>query len=819
MITQADKTIEKGMANKRQDSKSSSLGKLVSYKEIPNGLLLDVENATVRIMVMNDNTINVNAILKDKSFEDFSYAVVSGPAKTKFKLSDTASHILITTSKMKMEIMKEPVRMRFLTLEGEIINEDHSSFGISWMGTEVTNYRQLQKDEKFVGLGEKTGNLNRKGASYTNWNTDYFGYPTNGDPLYLTTPFYIGIHSRLCYGIFFDNTYKTIFDFAASNERFASFSAPDGEMNYYFFYDDTVAGIINHYTQLTGRVELPPLWGLGFQQCRYSYFPDKEVINLARTFREKEIPADVIYLDIHYMDEYKAFTWDAKRFPDPDGMVKELKEMGFHVILIVDPGVKEEDGYKYYHEGVDKKLFLQYPDGENYSGKVWPGTCHFPDFTNPEARGWWGEHYDLYVNNGIEGYWNDMNEPATWGKRVPDLVEFHYEGIGATHRKGHNVYGMQMARSTYEGVKKLLDGNRPFVLTRSGYSGVQRYAAVWTGDNTSSDEHMLAGVRLLNSMGLSGVAFCGYDVGGFAGEPSPELFARWMAIGAFSPFFRCHSMINSRDAEPWAFGEEVEEISRNYIKLRYRMLPYIYSIFYEASQTGMPIQRSLVLNYTHDGNIYNSAYQNEYLFGPNILIAPVPSTQMISKIYLPKGEWYDFFTDKVFHGGREILIETGKDKIPIFVRGGAIIPIQKPVMNTEDDPGDTLEIHLYKSTQPEQFTYYEDDGKTYDYQAGSFCRRLLTFDPVKQKLVIGANEGKYLSKFTKARVFLHGYKQEEIRPVFEGKSLDLPYTDYRFVAPVTDFDPWHYATDKSKMIADISYIKIPLINEEMVVEW
>ena len=252
-------------------------------------------------------------------------------------------------------------------------------------------------------------------------------------------------------------------------------------MNYYFIYDNSIGDIINHYTKLTGRVELPPLWGLGFQQCRYSYFPDKEVLSIARTFREKEIPADVIYLDIHYMDEYKAFTWHPERFPDPDGMVKELKDMGFHVILIVDPGVKEEEGYKYYHEGLEQKLFLSYPDGVNYSGKVWPGTCHFPDFTKAKTRDWWGEHYELYVNNGIEGYWNDMNEPATWGKHVPDLVEFNYEGIGASHRQGHNVYGMQMARSTYEGVKKLLKGTRPFVLTRAGYSGVQRYAAGMDG--------------------------------------------------------------------------------------------------------------------------------------------------------------------------------------------------------------------------------------------------------------------------------------------------------------------------------------------------
>jgi alpha-glucosidase len=804
---------------KRQDPVSEAVGTLNTYTATEFGYLLHCDNAKVLVEIHNDHTIRVNTIRASRDYENFSYAISGKPQKTEHLLTETDEHLLIQTKKIKVQISKQPVRVQFLTLQGQIIHEDHPSFGVSWFGNEVVSYKSIQRNEIFVGLGEKTGNLNRRGTSYTHWNTDYFGYPTNGDPLYLSTPFYIGIHSGLCYGLFYDNTYKSVMDFGASNERFTAFTAADGEMDYYFFYDDHIAGILKHYTALTGRVQLPPLWSLGFQQCRYSYYPDKEVINVARTFREKDIPADVIYLDIHYMDEYKVFTWHPERFPNPDEMVEELRKMGFHVILIVDPGVKVEDGYPYYETGLKDDLFLKYPDGELYSGKVWPGTCHFPDFTNPKTRTWWGKNYKIHIDNGIEGYWNDLNEPATWGKRVPDIVEFNYEGIGASHRKAHNLYGMQMARSTYEGTKELLKGKRPFVLTRSGYSGVQRYAAVWTGDNTASDEHMMCGIRLISSMGLAGIAFAGYDVGGFAGEPSTELFARWIAIAAFSPFFRCHSMINSRDAEPWAFGEEVEEISRNYIKLRYRMLPYIYSVFYEAAQTGMPIQRSLVIDYMNDPNIYNSAYQNEYLFGPAILIAPVPSTQMISKIYLPEGGWYDFFTDKYYEGGKEILIETGKDKIPIFVKQGAIVPIQRAVTHADADPGDTLEIHIYKGIRNETFVYYEDDGAGFDYEEGMYYRRELVFNPKSKSLTLKAREGRYHSKFKKARLFFHGYGQGELHPHMNGTTLDCIATDYRFVAPVTDFDPWHYSTDKSKVIKEIFYTKIELSEDEMVVKW
>ncbi|MFN5843026.1 MAG: TIM-barrel domain-containing protein, partial [Bacteroidota bacterium] len=381
---------------KRQDPGLETIGVVQTFSTIATGYLFHCENATVKVELFNAHTIRVNAIRNNKSFEDFSYAITTPPSKTEHQFFESNEQYVIQTEKIKVLISKTRLRIQFLTLQGQIIHQEHPSFGTGWFGNEVASYKSIQPNEIFVGLGEKTGNLNRRGSSYTHWNTDYFGYPTNGDPLYLSTPFYIGIHSALCYGVFYDNTYKSIMDFGASNDRFTTFTASDGEMDYYFFYDDNIAGILKHYTALTGRVQLPPLWSLGFQQCRYSYYPDKEVINVARTFREKDIPADVIYLDIHYMDEYKVFTWHPERFPNPNDMVDELHRLGFHVILIVDPGVKVEEGYPYYEEGIKKDLFLKYPDGELYSGKVWPGTCHFPDFTNPEARKWWGQKYKIH---------------------------------------------------------------------------------------------------------------------------------------------------------------------------------------------------------------------------------------------------------------------------------------------------------------------------------------------------------------------------------------------------------------------------------------
>ena len=294
-------------------------------------------------------------------------------------------------------------------------------------------------------------------------------------------------------------------------------------------------------------------------------------------------------------------------FPNPKALIEGLRAKGFHVVIIVDPGVKVEEGYEPYEDGLAQDVFVKYPDGENFTGEVWPGWCHFPDFTNPRVREWWGDKFKELVDVGIDGFWNDMNEFATWGNRLPDLMEFDHDGERSTVKRARNIYGLQMSRSTYEGTSKLLNGERPFILTRASFAGAQRYSAVWTGDNEASEDHMLLGTRIVNSLGLSGVAFCGPDVGGFAGATYGDLFARWISIGAFTPFFRAHTFVNTNYSEPWAFGEEVEEISRNYINIRYRLMPYIYSSMYEASQTGIPLNRSLAMDYAGHDEVFRSS--------------------------------------------------------------------------------------------------------------------------------------------------------------------------------------------------------------------
>ncbi|WP_226388849.1 glycoside hydrolase family 31 protein [Penaeicola halotolerans] len=807
-MTTITKTIPK-------DGDHIAVGGLIHFDTLPHGIIGTTENCQFSISLYASSIFRIRISRKD-TFDQNPYAVVVSPTDDLFELQETSDKLILSTDTIDLHVSKYPVRFSFYTKDGQLINQDDPAFGTSWQGTEVSTYKSLQAGERFIGLGEKTGNLDRAGKAYTNWNTDFFAYGVDADPLYLSIPFYIGIHSGLSYGIFFDNTHKSIFNFGASNRRFSYFSAEDGDMDYYFIHEAEVKDIISAYTYLTGKIELPPKWALGYQQCRYSYYPDSEVLNVARTFRDKDLPADVIYLDIHHMEGYKVFTFDEQRFPNPKKLTEKLAEMGFKVAVIVDPGVKVQNGYAPYEEGKAKDLFVKYPDGEDYEAEVWPGWCNLPDFTKAETRDWWSEWMKFYTDRGIRGFWNDMNEPASWGQHTPNLIEFDFDGQKTSHRKARNIYGQNMVKSTVEGAKKHLN-ERPLMLTRSGYAGIQRYTAVWTGDNVASDEHMLAGIRLLNSMGLSGIPFTGYDVGGFCGHASPSLFARWMSIATFSPFFRGHSMINSPDSEPWAFGEEVEEISRNYLKLRYKLIPYIYSTLYESSQNGLPVVRSLAITDTHDAKVYDPAYQNQYLFGHGILVAPVESTKEITKVYLPKGEWYYLFNDQAYKGSQEAYVDCPISHLPVFVKGSSIIPIQSDVKHLDEKPSETLELHLYQGSQTNEFVLYEDDGTSYDFKKGAFHKRTLRYDSANSQLVFKPSLGDMDTHFKEVKLYLHGFDLDSVR--VNDIRVNVQKVNYAFIQQISQFDPLPENTNLHHEIKGLPCITFKLVDEQITIKF
>ena len=791
--------------NSRNSFRHQSFGKILEWNKSPEGIKGSGVNGNFKLTFFETGIVRVQAS-RFKSFKSNPYSVVVQPKSIHFDLEEFEDKLILCTSNLCVEINLNSFSLTIFDQNGNLLNKD-DSLGISWIGTEVTTYKELQPNEKFLGLGEKTGNLNRAGNAYTNWNTDYFAYGVGDDPLYLSIPFYLGVHDQGSYGIFFDNTHKSLFNFGASTNRFAYFSAEDGDLDYYFIHQPTMAGIVSSYTWLTGRMQLPPKWALGFQQCRYSYYPESEVLAVAQAFRDKKMPADVIYLDIHHMEAYKVFTFDGEKFPNPKALIQRLKEKGFKVVVILDPGIKTETAYAPYQEGLEQDLFLKYPDGQIYEGQVWPGWCAFPDFTKEATRSWWGDKMAFYTEAGVDGFWTDMNEPASWGQCTPNLLEFDFEGEKTSHREARNTYGMQMARSTQEGALRQAPSKRPFVLTRSGFAGIQRYAAAWTGDNVASEEHMLAGVRLVNSLGLSGVSFAGYDVGGVAGEASKGLFARWMSIAAFSPLYRAHSMINTKDAEPWAFGEEVEEISRNYLRLRYSLLPTLYSAYRQSTLDGLPLTASLALFYPQDLTVYQTAFQNQYFFCNTFLVAPVESFKEISKVYLPKGDWYYLYSDQKHSGNQIIYQDSPLSYLPVYVKAGSLFAQQSEGQHIGMEHDGILRLHLYKGKEGSTYHHYEDAGEGLDYLIGDYFARTITYQPEKGILTFNQAEGQFPSQFHTLRIYFHGF--ESLSPTLAGSPLTLSNTSFAFLNKLSEFDPLPEHAHPYFNIAHLPYLELP----------
>jgi alpha-glucosidase len=746
-------------------------GNIKGFKQDGGILTIHTAEAVARVYVYSPGIIRIN-ISKQPFETDNSFAVIQQPLAG-FELNETADAIEINTPALKLRVNKSPLRFSFFTSDGRTLSEDDSRFGTNWQGERVITYRKLYADERFIGLGEKAGDLDRRGTAYTNWNTDAVDYNLKSDPLYKTFPFFIGLHSGLTYGLFLDNTHKSYFDFGATtDEQMSWFGADGGDMNYYFFGAQGVAHIIEDYTWLTGRMEMPPLWSLGYQQCRWSYMSAKEVLGIAKTFRKKKIPVDVVYCDIDYMEGFKIFTWNKKTFADPRGMMDELKAMNFHLVTIVDPGIKIEDGYRQYDEGITNGYFAKYPDGENYTGYVWPGRCHFPDFFRDDVREWWGAAFTALTDVGVDGFWNDMNEPAAWGQNMPWMVKFGDKYMPEVR----NAYGMQMARATYNGTKQIMNGKRPFVLTRAAYAGTQRYSAVWTGDNTGTDEHMLLGQRLVNSLGLTGMSFTGVDIGGFSGNPTPELMVRWNSLGVYTPMYRNHAIKGSQMREPWEWGKANEQIIKKDIEQRYRLLPYIYSGFYQSTLTGLPISRTLAIEFPFDEKVYYERFQNQFMFGDALLIAPVESTKPSVDVYLPKGNWYRLSTDEKYKGGKIANVPSPLTDLPVFVKGGAIIPMQGVIQSTAEKGDGILQIHVWNGKDANELVYYEDDGVSYEYTQGVYYKRTIRFDPKKKRVSFFAVEGTFTSKYDRVSLVLHGFGDDKLKPVhFESSLFEIGY--------------------------------------------
>jgi alpha-glucosidase len=702
------------------------VGAVQRVEKLKDGVELTAGRAKVRITAFRDGVIRVRVAPQGAFPKDFSWAVIESPEPPSIKIDDAKNEVRLTAGNTIAMVQKSPLLITFTDAAGHVLLADEPSLPMAWDAQRIHVWKKMPLDENYYGLGDKTGPMNRRNRAFTMWNSDVFGWSESTDPMYKTIPFFLGLHKGTAYGVFFDNTYRSSFDFGKESPDYFSFGAVGGELNYYFFAGPEPKKVLEEYTALVGRSPLPPLWSLGFQQSRYSYYPEARVREVARTLREKKIPADVLYLDIDYQQGNAPFTINREYFPHFEQMIAGLRAQGFHTITITDLHIKKDPGHGYapYDSGAKNDLFVKNPDGSVYVGKVWPGDSVFPEFTLTRAREWWGSLYKDFVGMGVAGFWNDMDEPALFeraDKTMPlDNVHRLDDGTSLDHRAIHNVFGMENARATYEGLRKLQGDERPFVLTRAAYAGTQRYSATWTGDNSSTWNHLNMSTPMLMSMGLSGYTLVGDDIGGFAGSPPPDLLTRWLEVGVFNPIYRDHTAKGTLDQEPWVHGPEHEAIRRRYIELRYRLIPYIYTAVEETSRTGLPFMRPVFLDYPQAEDFYGD--DRDFLFGRDLLVEPVV-TEMVDAedIHLPPGEWYDYWTAEKHSAADKISLHPALDETPLYARAGAIIPTQPVVQNTGETPKGPLELRVYPGEDC-RGSLYQDDGHTFAYQKGEFLR-------------------------------------------------------------------------------------------------
>ncbi|HET9920757.1 MAG TPA: TIM-barrel domain-containing protein [Ktedonobacteraceae bacterium] len=620
--------------------------------------------------------------------------------------------------------------------------------GFSYTSTALSLSRRLATEERIFGLGERTGSMDKRGQAFPIWNVDPPQHHTAETvTMYASIPFYIGyqLSSGRCYGVLVDSVGLVEMDMGRTNEAFASMTVQGDSLVVYFLVGPTPADVMRQYTELTGHMPMPPRWSIGYQQCRWGYRTQERVAEVATKIRANHHPCDAIWLDIDYMNGYRNFTWDPERYPDPKKMTQDLHTQGLHMVTILDPGTKIDENYFVYQEGLKNDAFCRYQNGELFQGNVWPGACVFPDYSQSHVREWWGNLYHILLDAGVDGIWNDMNEPSMTNMMVQEEAPVHGTtmSLEVLHRAGgddptgpdgppvlheffHNAYGMEMARSTHEGLLRLRPDTRPFVLTRSGTAGTQRYAAIWTGDNDSKWEHIQMAIPMCLNLGMSGIPFIGADIGGFWDKSDGELLVRFAQLGAFFPFCRNHNSLENPDQEPWAFGEPYESAYRQAIETRYRFLPYLYTLFREANLSGAPIMRPLYYHFPQEAEALD--VETEFLVGEVLLSAPI-SEQGATKrnVYLPPGLWYSYWDNQEYPGGGWTEIEAPLERWPLLVRDNSILVTGPLMQYTGEKPTDPLTIACYMATDGlASYTLYEDDGSSLAYQNGTYAETTIT---------------------------------------------------------------------------------------------
>lgn len=761
--------------------------RLTGYKDEEPRVTLKYEDG--HNLVLDVLTGEIIRVFMDRGCSTNSYAIQGDKHhKTNYQIEDKGDHIELRTTGLTVKAYNDryvdfydgegnPLVMDYRGQRRPLANDldkEHQStvlaegHDISLKGKGNQGYyeviKSLSPDEQFYGLGDKPAFLNKRGYDYDNWNVD-FGHVHNESVkcIYKSIPVMYGLKDNHPYGLFFDNTYKSHFDLGKESENYYYYSATAGNVDYYVLGGHTLKDIVANYTYLTGVAPLPQKWVLGYQQSRWGYSTsDKRVESIADGFAKYHLPIDVIHLDIDYMHGYRDFTWDTTKYQDPKKFVAEMRQRGIHLMPILDAGVKKDpDGYDIYEEGVKKGYFVEKPDGTVFVGRVWPGDAVFPDFGRPEVRRWWAKHIKFFADMGACGVWNDMDEPASFDGELPKDLIMSDGDKKSTHAKMHNVFGHLQAQAAYEGMKDAT-GKRPYVITRAAYAGTQKYSTVWTGDNQSIWSHLQLAIPQLTSLGMSGFAIAGTDIGGFQKDTTPELLTRWLEASLFVPLFRNHSEMGTRYQEPWAFDRQTLDIYRDYLNLRYRFIPYLYDQLRHETESGLPVMRPLVLNYDQDPAVCQ--INDEYMVGTSILVAPIVnqgSTQRL--VYLPAGKWLDFWNNAEYSGQQTIMVNAPIDKLPLFIKKDTILPWGNKVKHVSDQPEDVMTFRLFGDCGA--YRHYQDNGVDFKYQDGEYNEYYIEvsaggavtvklnkhgYQPTYHRIYVETNQGRYAFVYDQA---------------------------------------------------------------------
>jgi alpha-glucosidase len=780
-------------------------GAVTEVKSLASGIEIRAGKSAVQIEALREDILRVRVALDGTLAEDASWAVLPASRTSRIRVtpeSDTQT-IGFRTALLRVRIDRNNASLAILDLTGNVLQTDAPGWPLDRHGSTYRIYKNMPDSEHYFGLGDKAGPLDRRNMAFSLWNTDFFGFQESDDPIYKAIPFFLTLNAGRSIGVLLDSTWRTTFNFGQDEHGMYSFGADGGAPDYYVIYGPRPREVLEKYAWLTGTAPLPPLWSLGYQQSRYSYETETRVREIADRLRHDKFPADVIYLDIDFQQNNRPFTVNKGRFPHFEQMISDLSKQGFHVVTITDLHVAHlpNAGYQPYDSGASGDHFVKNADGSVFVGEVWPGPAVFPDFTRKASRDWWGTLYANFVADGVAGFWNDMNEPSLFhvsSKTMPDDNQHRIEEPGfanrtASHLEIHNVFGMENSRATYEGLRRLQPNRRPFVLTRASYAGGQRYAYTWTGDNTSSWNHLRLTTPMILNLGLSGFGMVGADVGGFVGTPRPELLTKWMEIGSFQPIDRNHTNKGAGDKEPWVYGPEQEAIQRRYVENRYRLLPYIYTTVEEMTRTGIPVARPAFLDFpdaVDDGVPLDLSAGNQFLFGPAILVAPSPFPEQPDDYdaRLPGPNWFDYWSGlalkaEVFDAQNNLLrvkVHPSFDVLPVYVRAGSIIPMQPVVQDTAEPPNGPLILRVYPGSGCAG-SLYQDDGTTFDYRNNGYLR--LTFSCAQTstgwKVNISEREGAFKPWWTKIEVTLFGWDADGANVTLQGTRVLTAKVDRR----------------------------------------